>query len=45
MITILCVIGGVWVGGAALFVLALALAARKPAPAEECEALVFKQAA
>ena len=45
MITILCVIGGVWVGGSALFVAALAVAARKPAPAQESEAFVFKQAA
>ena len=45
MITILCVIGGVWAGGAALFVLALALAARKPAPVEESETMIFKQAA
>ena len=45
MISILCIVGGVWLGGAALFVIALAFAARKPVPVGERAAIDLQQAA
>jgi hypothetical protein len=41
---ILCIIGGVWLGGSALLMVALALAARRPTPLPE-GAAELKQAA
>jgi hypothetical protein len=38
MFTILCIVGGVWIGGSALLMLALALAARRSTPARESSA-------
>jgi hypothetical protein len=45
MISILCIIGGLWVGVAALFIVALGCAARKQAPTEDHEAEFLKEAA
>src|SRR5205085_1779161 len=44
MITILCIVGGVWLGGSALLMFALALAAKRPTPSHEA-ATELKQAA
>ena len=45
MFTVLCIIGVVWFSAAALFVLALALAARKPMPLAEADAVLLEEAA
>ena len=45
MFAILCILGGLWLVGAALFVFALASAGRKPVPSAESDAVVLKRAA
>ena len=45
MFAILCILGGLWLLGAALFVFALASAGRKPMPSAESEAVGLKRAA
>ena len=45
MFTLLCITGALWVAGSALFVLALAVAGRKPMPAEQTDGLVLQHAA
>jgi hypothetical protein len=45
MFAILCILGTLWLVGAALFVFALASAGRKPMPSSENEAAVLKRAA
>ena len=45
MFSILCIIGVFWVIGAALFVFALAAAAKKPARVEQSESIVLEEAA
>jgi hypothetical protein len=46
MFTVLCIIGVVWFSVAAFFVLAIALAAKRPMPMSEADAIVaFKEAA
>jgi hypothetical protein len=45
MFLILCIFGVLWIVGAALFVWALAAAAKKPARFEQSEAIVLDKAA
>ena len=45
MFAILCILGGLWLLGAALFVFALASAGRKPMPSSEGDTVVLKRAA
>jgi hypothetical protein len=45
MFAILCILGGLWLLGAALFVCALASAGRKPMPSAESDAVGLKRAA
>jgi hypothetical protein len=45
MFTILCIVGAIWVVVAAVFVFALASAAKKPAPVEQNESIVLEEAA
>jgi hypothetical protein len=45
MFAILCILGGLWLCGAALFVFALAIAAKKPTPTSNTETVVLKRAA
>jgi hypothetical protein len=45
MFAILCILGGLWLLGAALFVFALASAGRRPMPSSEGDTVVLKRAA
>jgi hypothetical protein len=45
MFAILCILGGLWLLGAALFIFAVASAGRKPMPSAESEAVGLKRAA
>ena len=45
MLSILCVIGLVWFTVAAVFVLALTMAAKKPMPSVEHDAVALEEAA
>jgi hypothetical protein len=45
MFAILCILGGLWLLGAALFVFALASAGRKPMPSSQGNTVVLKRAA
>jgi hypothetical protein len=45
MFTVFCIIGVVWFSVAALFVLAIALAAKKPMPVPDADAIVLEEAA
>jgi hypothetical protein len=35
MISILCIIGGIWLGGSVLLLVALAMAAKRPMPKQD----------
>jgi hypothetical protein len=45
MFSSLFIMGGLWIVGSALFVLALVAAGRKPMPAEEADIVVLEHAA
>lgn len=45
MIAVLLILGAVWVGFSAVFLIALCCAAKKPMPSEQAEPMTLKHAA